>query len=349
MSAGIEDYLEERLGQGLPANDDIRYNCPFCDDGRDRHKLYVEFEKNIWHCFNCGRHGYIYSLIAEIEGMTYKDARELSESLGLSSLPKGIQDSGLTLEDQLLLAVQTTVEPEPIKEVASLKPAPFVHGYKSLTDNYMLKEAQPFIRYCVKRGFTAEQIDLHQIGYVVIGTVDMPDGTVRPISNSLVFITYDFNGNYIYWNTRSIEPNPKVKSLNAPQFDNCYSKGTCIFNLNTAIHKSEIVITEGVPDALALGDSGIGTFGKQVTTDQVNLILNNINDEQKLYIMLDMDAKTNIRKLAIALYAHHKNTFIVINKTNQDANDLGKETAWNIIHTESVPANDYGIMRLELG
>ena len=169
------------------------------------------------------------------------------------------------------------------------------------------------------------------------------------LNNHVVILTHDEQGNYQYWNTRSIEPDPYIKTFNCPAKDNEYSKRTTVFNLNLARHEPNLFLTEGVFDALTLGTGGIATFGKQVTQEQIDLILGSITPEQNLYIMLDMDAKEQMASLAKKLYSKHSNTYIVINPTGKDANDLGREKAYDIIQTNSVLADSRGQMLVLLG
>lgn len=345
----LENALTDNLGDPLRIEDELRYNCPFCDDGRNRHKLYVSTDKRVWNCFNCGRHGYITSLLAKIYDVDYKEANDIASSLGISALTIS-PNSEISDEEKLLVYVKNTTVNENKKDDDNLelKPAPFIHGYKSLKDNYMLPEAKPFLKYINKRGFTSDDIVKHGIGYVTDGYFRKPDSDIISVNNSLVFLTYGLDGKYIYWNTRSIEPNPYVKSINAPIYDGCYSKKTAIFNFNSAVKEKNIVITEGVPDAITLGKSGVGTFGKQVTSEQIKLILDNISKDQNIYVMLDMDAKPYIERLGRKLSNYHKNTYMVINPTGKDANSLGRDKAWEIINTNSVKVDDYGIIKLKL-
>ena len=347
----LTDYYLNNLNDYLETDDDYRFNCPFCDDGRNKHKLYVSKNEDVWHCFNCGRSGSLTSFIKQYENVPYASARQLSNQYGGNVYTNSI-DNDLTDDEKLMVLVsETTKLPKP-KSVFELKetllPAPKIKGFKYLMNYTKDITAYPYFFYCYRRGFSEEDIIKHHIGYVDRGIFIMPSGKPIQINYSLVFTTYDFNHQPIYWNTRSIEPNPYTKSFNCPEFKHHYSKKTCLFNFNNAYKKDNVVITEGVPDSLTIGASGIGTFGKQVTQDQVDLILSHISRSQKLFIMLDMDAKKEIIKLANKLYPYHHETYIVINPTNHDANDLGKAKAWEIINRYSVKADDYGILKLRL-
>ena len=336
----IDSYFEDRLGESIKTDGDYRFNCPYCDSGRNLHKLYIDMEDGIYHCFNCGQSGRLAKLVSYIDGLSYRQSSSLLESLGLYSY--NVSSSNISESDKILLLFNQENPKETIK--TDLKPAPFVIGYHSLYENINSKEAEPFFEYCKTRGFSLEQIRDYNIGYVKHGKFRMPDDSFRSLNNSLIFLTYNNMGKYIYWNSRSIVES-KIKSVNAPEFGGCYSKKSCIFNFDQARLKKEVVITEGVPDALTLGLSGMGTFGKQVTTSQVEL-LSALPSDSKLFIMLDMDAKENMIDLAKKLSQVHKKTYIVDNPTNQDANSLGYAKAWDIIHNHSKLATDCA--RLEL-
>lgn len=347
----VIDYYLNNLDDYLETDNDYRFNCPFCDDGRNKHKLYVSKDEDVWHCFNCGRSGSLTGFIKQYENISYQNAYELSSQYGGQNNSSNFDSELSDNEKLMILVAETTQLPKPKVEYDiedRLLPAPKIKGFKYLMDHTKDIQAYPYFFYCDKRGFSETDIIRHHIGYVDRGVFIMPSGKPIQINYSLIFTTYDFNHQAIYWNTRSIEPNPYTKSFNCPEFKHHYSKKTCLFNFNNAYKQKNIVITEGVPDSLSIGTSGIGTFGKQVTQEQVDLILEHINKNQKLFIMLDMDAKKEIIKLANKLYPLHHETYIVINPTNHDANDLGTKKAWYIINHYSVKANDYGILKLRL-
>lgn len=245
----------------------------------------------------------------------------------------------------MLANVDKVAEPE--KETAVYTPPLLPNGYKRIVDNLYNPECRPFIQYCANRGFTMQDIVTHNIGYVLDSWVPLENDRVIRLQNHLVFLTHGNSGEYIYWNTRAIG-NTVPKSFNAPSTDKEYSKKNTVFNLNRAKHTPCIVINEGVPDALTVGDSGVATFGKQVTQAQVDLILSAVTPEQKIYILLDMDAKEQMESLGERLYAHHPETYYVINPTGKDANDLGRNAVWEIINQYAVQADRLGAVQLLL-
>lgn len=348
------DLLDSELGTAKYAVNDYRYNCPFCGDDT-KHKLYVRVEEghpknNLWHCFRCGNSGNPVSFVMKYYHVSFPEALSILEGYGYRFNNKNYipKSDKLTDEEYLLLLLDSIGKPKQEEELlVNLTPPPLPQGFKLLSQNLKDPEAYPFLAYCHNRGFTLNDIYTHNIGYVIHSWVPLGNGKSVKLDNHLVFLTHDMQGNYQYWNTRAIGES-FVKSLNAPSSDTEYSKKNTIFNLNRAVKTPQVVITEGVPDALTVGESGVGTFGKQVTDNQVQLIIDNITEEQKVYIYLDKDAKTEMKKLAEKLYRQHEETYLVISPTSKDANSLGREKAWEIINNYSVKADGVGLIKLML-
>jgi DNA primase len=252
-------------------------------------------------------------------------------------------DTSLSPEEQLLMLISHMNDIKKVTEaVHEQLTCPLLPpGFKRIADNWTNPEIIPFLQYLNKRGFTTEDIIVHNIGYITYSKIETPSHKTLTLKNHVVFLTHNDLGQVIYWNTRAIGDS-FVKSVNAPAKDHEYSKGTAVFNLNRAKRCKELVITEGVPDALTLGISGVGTFGKQITDEQIQLITEDLTEDQKIYIMLDEDAKDKIYWLAERIKPYHKNTYMVINPYKKDANDLGKELAWKVIHEHSVKADGTG-------
>ena len=345
------DYLDEQMnGDYKDIGHEKIYKCPFCGD--DKHRLYVSTgeagdNEGLWICFHCGRKGNPISFVMEYEGARFSEAKETLELYDyMIGNFEWSNDDSLTESEKLVLYINHLNKPK-VKERVEKTPPPLPVGYKRIIDNLNNNEVYPFLLYLYNRGFTIQDIIKHNIGYITDGYANTTNSKI-PLNNHLVFLTHNDKGEYIYWNTRSIDPKPYVKSVNGIAKDNEYSKKDVLFNLNTAKNEKDIIIVEGVPDALTLGNRGIATFGKQVTDTQVEEILKRVTKEQKLYIMLDMDAKEEMIKLADKLYTRHENTYYVINKTYKDANDLGRDKALDIVFNQSVKADSRGSLLLKL-
>lgn len=355
MKMSFEEYLIDNIGDDyIVANDQKAFRCPFCIKNHD-YKLYVNTSggqrDGLWDCKRCGRVGNPVGFVMEYEDVNFKQAKDILESYGIESNEffRQAKEQGLTDEEALYLML---MEPESSTEEGIVKtPPPLPKGFKLIADNLDKWEVVPFLDYLInKRNIGAENIPLHNIGYVTKGSFETSTGKTVTLINHLVFLTHDFEGNYMYWNTRSIDPNPYLKSINASGKETEYTRGDSIFNFNLASKLPRIVLTEGVFDALTVGPEGVSGFGKQYTETQLRLILDNIEPHQELYILLDRDAITvknaqgesTTIKMAERLYSEHEETYIVIPETEEDPNDLGKERVWDLINNKAIKASPEG-------
>lgn len=322
------DLLDEYTsGEKLLAQDQIRYNCLFC--GEEKHKFYVQDkEPYLWHCKHCDRSGNPVKLVMMLNSVGYGEAKDILETydyyvgnLEQNSLNEKLPDTELTESEKLFLLIHGTHKDAVVD--TKYKPNKLPTGFKYLWDNKRNPESFPYFNYLIKRGISLEMIKHYNIGYVVSGSYVHPEsGKTLSLRTSVVFVTFDEQGNEIYWNTRNIDRNAMIKSINAPADEKTYSKKNTIFNLDKASKTDKIVIYEGVINALMSGDSGIATFGKQITGEQVKLLENHNN--LPFYIFLDTDAKAQAISLARELVKYNKNTYLVVNPYgNKDANDLG--------------------------
>ena len=332
------DLLKQELGASKDAGDQIRFNCPFCAE--HKHKFYVSRDKGLWICFKCSEKGNPVTFVTEYFGVTFPEAVDILATFDYDveqrddRLTPAQYGNDLSEEEQLLLFISREGKPyEEDKRKRFKCPSPPTNC-KSLEANFNTPEAFPFFQYLHGRGVTLDQIKKHHISYVTYGQVELIDGRKMDLVNHLVFFTFDSKGKPIYWNTRSIEQNPFIKSFNAPSQEDEYSKNNTVFNLNHAENTDRIVIQEGVFDATTIGDSGVATFGKKVTDTQIDLLVkaaskNNI----PIYIFLDEDASKEMGQAVQKLQAKSSSipVYLVVNKTGMDANDLGKEASEELI------------------
>lgn len=346
------DYLDEYLGDSKDIGTQKAYNCPFCENSTG-YKLYVrdagDDRDGLWDCKRCGRVGNPVSFVMQYNQVGFSDAKDTLSLYDYTLTPfmQDAKDRGFSTEEMLILYMAECEKPREQKsKQEKLVPPPLPVGFRQ---DWGHPDAWAFIDYLLNvRNFNQEDIFKHNVGFITRGHTTTATGKKVYLENHVIFLTHDNNGQYQYWNSRSIEKNPYVKTFNGPAKDGEYSKSTTVFNLNLARYKPEIVIVEGVPDALTIGDSGVATFGKQVTDKQINLIVGAITPEQRLYVMLDTDAKEQTEKLSKTLYKLHKNTYIVLNPSNEDANDMGRERTWEIIKNHSHVADDNGLIQLYL-
>lgn len=336
------DYLDEVLGPSKEANNQTRYNCPFCSPNTD-YKLYVntsgDSKDSLWMCFKCSSAGNPITFAMQYNNEKYADAKNTLD-LYIDTEDTAYRKQGLTDAEILYLKLLQKNEQEPRAIDERYSPPPLPVGLKLIEENLNNPEVRPFVDYLInKRHLDAKDIITHRIGYVVDGYAYTSLGKKVVLKNHIIFFIFGDSGEYLYWTTRSIDPNSYRKSYNGFSTPEQYSKSKVVFNLNRAKHLPEVVICEGIIDALTVGPQGVATLGKKVSKYQIDQIVSGLKEDQVIYIMLDKDASKETENIADKLYQKHRNTYIVINPKNRDANDMGREKTWELIKNSSIPAN----------
>ena len=315
------------------SSDEIYMDCPFCGKAN---KLYIS-NRGQWICFRCETKGRsVTSFVMQYHDCSVSEAKELLQDYGFTELTAG-QDAniGLIKQDSLFTALSNMRET--IQQMSAKLCPPMPTNVKPLITNLNNPESYPYLWYLKGRGITLEEIEYFNICYVVNGELGREDKKPLHIEKSIVFPTYDQLGRQIYWNTRSIEVNPYIKSLNAPAKDNEYSKRDTLFNMNHVTNHSDMVICEGVFNAITstIADYvGIATFGKAITDDQIKLMVS--LNPKNYYIFLDNDALKQELELTKRLYnqgVSYDRMYLVKNPYGEkDANDIGKAKTHQLLN-----------------
>lgn len=340
----FKDFLGGVIGDSKQVSDkEVRFCCPFC--GEVDYKFYVKVADDSsdgqYHCKKCNVKGNPITFMKDFYDLSSnREAYDVLTSNGIEMDTSGINkfnnNKELTESEKLMLIING-YEPMESKDTTKLTPPKLPTNLKYLRNEKHRKDAQPYLYYLYSRGVSDEQIDKHCIGYVIDGWFKTSGDKYVNLKHSIVFFTFDDNGNYIYWNTRSIEPNTKLKTINAPGKDHEYTRKEVVFNLNVAKNLPFIVINEGVFDALTFGDYGVATFGKQVTDSQIELILNSISQDTLIFLFLDSDATDVTQQVASSLYRKHKRTYLVPHG-DKDANDMGTSESFKLLKKNAMLA-----------
>jgi DNA primase len=211
----LVELLEEVLGDhGLhyPNRGQISFNCPVCDDGRNKHNLEVNYIDNVYKCWACG------------------DSENTHGALG-----RIFDKYGNKKQKKLynVLKPETVVKRERKKKTLKL-PESFTL-FKDSSPVYPVRRQA--MNYLKNRGITDEMIEKFGIGFCDKG--DHAGGIVIP--------SYDKKGELNYYIARSWNPTSKAKYKN-PEAE----KDKIIFWENLIDWKKDIYLVEGAFDGLFL-------------------------------------------------------------------------------------------------
>ena len=211
----LVELLEEVLGDhGLhyPNRGQISFNCPVCDDGRNKHNLEVNYIDNVYKCWACG------------------DSENTHGALG-----RIFDKYGNKKQKKLynVLKPETVVKRERKKKTLKL-PESFTL-FKDSSPVYPVRRQA--INYLKSRGITDEMIERFGIGFC-----DKGDHVGR-----IVIPSYDKKGELNYYIARSWNPTSKAKYKN-PEAE----KDKIIFWENLIDWKKDVYLVEGAFDGLFL-------------------------------------------------------------------------------------------------
>lgn len=211
----LVELLEEVLGDhGLhyPNRGQISFNCPVCDDGRNKHNLEVNYIDNVYKCWACG------------------DSENTHGALG-----RIFDKYGNKKQKKLynVLKPETVVKREKKKKTLKL-PESFTL-FKDSSPVYPVRRQA--LNYLKSRGITDEMIEKFGIGFC-----DKGDHAGR-----IIIPSYSTNGELNYYIARSWNPMSRAKYKN-PEAE----KDKIIFWESLIDWNKDIYLVEGAFDGLFL-------------------------------------------------------------------------------------------------
>ncbi|GGM31366.1 DNA primase [Paraliobacillus quinghaiensis] len=259
--------------------------CPF--HGEKTPSFSVTQDKQIFHCFGCGKGGNVVTFLTEMEGYTFYQAIQyLAEKSG-QVLPENLR--------------QQTNQQYNEEDQAGLK------AFDWLTKLYHhllrhTKEGKQGYRYLLERGFSDETIDTFQLGYspqsrdVIVQFLEKKGFHPQQMVKAGVLTANDQNqisdrfrgrvtfpirnhlGRSVGFGGRTIT-DQEPKYLNSPE-SSLFQKGKLLYNFDvarSAIRKEgQAILFEGYMDVIAAHQAGIlngvATLGTSITEQQASLL-----------------------------------------------------------------------------
>ncbi|EMC2418915.1 DNA primase [Enterococcus faecalis] len=265
--------------------------CPFHEERSP--SFSVAEDKQIFHCFGCGKGGTVFNFLQEIEGISFPESvKRVADLEHLSvdfdwSEPREVADTPENQQRQSLLQLHS-------------KAAELYHHILVNT-----KIGEPALNYLLERGLTQELIETFQIGFApqkrdflsqvfkneqLDETLFEPSGLFVQRDNGtfldrfyqrIMFPINDPQGNVIAFSGRLLKtadfPGDEMpKYLNSPE-TTLFNKRETLFNFDRArkeIRKENTVLLfEGFMDVIAAWQSGVksgvASMGTSLTNEQI--------------------------------------------------------------------------------
>ncbi|WP_367762156.1 DNA primase [Lactiplantibacillus plantarum] len=300
-AVNIADFIGQYV-QLKKAGKNLFGLCPFHEERTP--SFSVNEQKQIFHCFSCGRGGNVFSFIMDLENLSFPEAVVKVADFGHIDLP-----ASYTAQSQ-------PAAPKDQQQADLLKLyADSAKMYQHILVNTELGE--PALKYLHERGLDDETIKTFGIGYAPANQLlldffkehqtdyqllrqsglfienqasDLRDRFV----DRVLFPIKDASGRVIAFSGRILKKSPnEPKYLNSPE-TKLFNKRSVLFNFDLARgpirQQKSVVLFEGFMDVIAAYRSGIqngvASMGTSLTDEQIYM-LERVTDT--LYVCYDSD------------------------------------------------------------
>ena len=285
--------------------------CPFHSEKTP--SFVVSPQKQIYHCFGCGKGGNVFSFLMEKNGLSFPDAINMLASRYGVAMP------------------EADISPEKVRQDSLRKRYYHINDIATEYFQNQLKVAkgQEALQYLEKRGLEQKTVDKFLLGFAPSGwdglssfllangvteqeivmmglAVSRNNGTlVDRFRGRLIYPIADSMGRVVGFGGRVLDDS-QPKYLNSPDTP-LFSKGRHLYGMHLArgsIRSSDqAIIMEGYMDVITAHQNGItnavGALGTALTSDQVHLLM---RSTYNTFICFDADTagqKATLRGLDV--------------------------------------------------
>ena len=289
----ISEYLPLKK-----AGRNFKTNCPFHNENTP--SLVISPERQIWHCFGCGKGGDAFTFLMEYENMEFPEAlRALAKKAGITLRETAFKSQEYSEKEKIF-----TINNQALKYYHYILTE---HKIGNVALSYLLE----------KRKINKGIIDTFELGFAPSGGSALSDYLVKKkgyknkdllfagisferngrlydfFRGRIIFPLFDHRGNVTGFSARALDDNNQPKYLNTKETA-VYHKGSMFFGLNGAREeikqKQDAIIVEGEFDMISLFMEGIKNVvaikGTALTENQVNLLA---RFTPKVTLCLDQD------------------------------------------------------------
>jgi len=327
--------------------------CPFHTEKAP--SFSVSPDKQIYHCFGCGKGGNVFTFLMEHEKMTFIEAvRFLASKANIEIKEDRRSDYKRELLDRISFANQAAME--------YFRSVLFSTRYRNVLNKYLrqtrriddtiIKEFQlgmageewdGLIRYAAKKDLTPE--DLSNAGLVSYS--EKTGNYVDRFRLRLMFPIFNLSSKPIAFGGRTLKKRESAKYVNSPETP-VYVKGNVLYGLNHTkdhIRKSgSVYVVEGYFDLISLWQVGaknvVASSGTAFTLTQARLLA---RFAEEVYLFFDADsAGQNAAVHSVdALYDAGLEVKVIVSPENEDPDSLARNFGIDKIEELKESAMDF--------
>lgn len=320
----VSSFLYSNLQQTTMSNMEFTARCPFCGDSKKNpkkrrfHLKYINSESVVFNCFNCNKTGTFYDLYAYINGLTLREAfKELKtdELEKLRNKNKKIKKE--LVEDENI--INNNEFSYILKDCLSLFDKP---------DGIIKRKYYDIL----KKFYDDRCIDKNFKLYIAFR---------GDWKNRIIIPVYD-GDDMVYFQGRAINNMTTMKYKNPIS-----EKKNIILNKNKFDREKNIIITEGILDALSIGNQATVCMGASISDIFLKTLYEYTN--KKIVISLDNDKtgiKNTLKLIENSKFKNEVNYFVMPNKYKhiKDLNELKTKELEDDIY-DFVTKNSYSLLK----
>ncbi len=274
--------------------------CPFHTEKTPSFK--VNTEKQIYHCFGCGKGGNVFTFLIEHDKMSFIEAvKHLARKANITIREEQVSDARREQFEKLNYAQQVALE--------YFQSVLFQPQYKVVLDGYLKQRRQiddetiqffkfgltgeswdGLIKHAATKGLSGE--DLHTAGLAVFS--DTKKSYFDRFRQRLMIPIFNLSQKPIAFGGRTLKKGEPAKYVNSPETP-LYSKGNVLYGLNFSRDfvrdANRAYIVEGYFDFISLWQAGVknvvASSGTAFTPQQARLLARFC---EEVYLFFDADS-----------------------------------------------------------
>ena len=268
--------------------------CPF---HREKTPSFsVAAEKQIYHCFGCGKGGNVIRFIMDTENISFREAVEWLADRAKITLPSNDMDALNFSQDELIIRENRKKNMYEINKIAGRLFYDNIQKSK-VAQEYVIKRSiglptlkrfglgfalddNGLTKLLISKGFSEE--DMLATGLVGKST---SGNLYDKFKNRFMFPIFDIRGRVVAFGGRCLESNEVMKAQRIPKYINSpenliYTKGRHLYALNLARKSNDkikkLLVVEGYMDVISPHQAGVtnvvASLGTALTEQQGRLI-----------------------------------------------------------------------------
>lgn len=274
--------------------------CPFHTEKTP--SFNVSVDKQIYHCFGCGKGGNVITFLMEHEKMSFVDAiKHLAKHANIPIKEDFQSDYKRELFDRIYYAnhvaveyFQQTLKKSKYKEVLENYLTYKRHIKSDAIDHFKIglagEEWEGLIKFAQSKDITADELEKAGLAMLSEKTGKYFDR----FRHRLMIPILNLSGKTIAFGGRTLKKGEPAKYMNSPETE-LYNKSNILYGLNWAKddirEKEEVYIVEGYFDLISLWQVGIknvaASSGTAFTQQQARLLARFANT---VYLFFDADS-----------------------------------------------------------